>query len=209
MKSSTFLTLFLYFDTFVMGALAAVAIRHAYAHFRPHEPEKHHPASAAQNGHLPPEVRQHLLEAAQTKFQAVLDRSAVELEKDLTMTSLNMNKRLDKLGEEVVGREMQRYHEQLEELRKKTDAITQSAQAEVDTHQTDLKAKLEVEMEAEKQHLLQQIDTKLADAVASFLTETLQHNVDLGAPSAYLVSVLEEHKADFTKEVADENQTTK
>jgi len=41
--------------------------------------------------------------------------------------------------------------------------------------------------------------------VASFLTETLQHNVDLGAQSAYLTAMLEEHKADFAKEVADES----
>ena len=61
-------------------------------------------------------------------------------------------------------------------------------------------------MLAEKQRLLQQIDTKLADAVASFLMETLQHNVDLGAQSAYLTAMLEEHKTDFAKELSDESR---
>ena len=57
---------------------------------------------------------------------------------------------------------------------------------------------------AEKQQLIAQIDTKLADAVTSFLVETLGHNVDLGAQSDYLISVLDEHKAEFTKRVTDE-----
>ena len=56
--------------------------------------------------------------------------------------------------------------------------------------------------------MIQQIDTRLAEAVTSFLIETLQHNVDLGAQSAYLTAQLEEHKADFIKEVADETPAT-
>jgi hypothetical protein len=44
----------------------------------------------------------------------------------------------------------------------------------------------------------------LADAVASFLIETMQHNVDLGAQSTYLTTMLEEHKTELTKGIIDE-----
>ena len=71
-------------------------------------------------------------------------------------------------------------------------------------HQAELKAKMATEIEAEKQQLIKQTDTKLADAVASFLTETLGRNIDLGNQTEYLVSLLEEHKAEFIKEVGDE-----
>jgi hypothetical protein len=40
--------------------------------------------------------------------------------------------------------------------------------------------------------------------VASFLNETLQHNVDLGGQTEYLLSMLEEHKADFIREVGSD-----
>ena len=60
------------------------------------------------------------------------------------------------------------------------------------------------ELAAEKEQLAKLMDTKLADAVASFLMETLPHNVDLGAQSAYLTSMLEEHKAELVREVAGE-----
>jgi hypothetical protein len=48
------------------------------------------------------------------------------------------------------------------------------------------------------------MDTKLADAVTSFLMETLQHNVDLGAQSAYLTAMLDEHKDELVKGVKHE-----
>jgi hypothetical protein len=68
-----------------------------------------------------------------------------------------------------------------------------------DTLQHDLSATTK-----QVDNLVKQLATEMADAVGSFLQEALQHNIDLGEQSAYLVSVLEEHKADFIKEVADE-----
>jgi hypothetical protein len=73
--------------------------------------------------------------------------------------------------------------------------------AEVSKHEQEMKAKITQELEAEKERMLKQIDVKLGDAVGSFLVETLGHNVDLGSQTAYLAALLEEHKAEFAKEV--------
>lgn len=214
--SPTLLQLFLLLNVFLIGALTAVAVRHAYAHFRPsqHEPEKPH-HTPPQSAHLPPATRERLLQAAQANFQKVLERSAADLHHDLKTTTIQLNKQLEQLGAAIISDEMKRYQEGLDELRARTEITIGSAQSEITQHQAELKAKLvehQAELEAnmgeqiaaEKQQLIQQIDTKLADAVASFLTETLQHNVDLGAQSSYLTAMLEEHKAELTKGVSDE-----
>lgn len=214
--SPTLLQLFLLLNVFLIGALTAIGVRHAYAHFRPthHEPEKPHHAPA-QGAHLPPAVREQLLHAAQTNFQAVLTHSATELQHDLQTTALQLNKQLEKIGNQILNREMERYQASLDQLRTQAEVTMNGAQEEIAKHQADLKAKLterQAELEAsmaeqvaaDQQQLIQQIDTKLADAVASFLTETLQHNVDLGAQSAYLTAMLEEHKAELTKGVTSE-----
>lgn len=202
MKSSIFLQIFLLVDVFLIGVAASAAIRHALAHFRPHEHEHEKHPAPPQNGHLPPAVREQLLAKAQANFQNVLDRSATELAHDLEGTGTRLNKLLEQLGTEVASKEMERYRTELEDIRKQTETATRGAQAELAQHQTELKAKLAEEIETEKQQLLAQIDTRLADAVISFLTETLQHDVDLGAQTAYLTSMLEEHKAELAKEVA-------
>lgn len=197
-----------------MGVVAAIAGRHAYAHFRPQKAAAEKPHGQPQGAHLSPAVRDRLLETAQANFLTVLDRSAAELQHDLGTTAAQLNKLLEKLGTDIVGTEMERYHTQIDKLREKAEATIGGAQTEVAAHQAELKAKLDEQMmverqrlvdglTAEKQQLTQQIDTKLADAVASFLLETLQHNVDLGAQSTYLTAMLEEHKADFRREVAE------
>jgi hypothetical protein len=216
MTGTTVLQIFLLIDVFFIGVLAAIGGRHAYAHFRPgaHEPEK---PPASQNGHLPPSVREKLLADAQANFQAVLERSSAELQHDLKETAADINKLVEKQSTEVIGAELERYRARLAELQKQTEASVGGAQNQLAEHQTELKAKLDArqaeleaklaaDIETEKQRLLQQIDTKLADAVGSFLTETLQHNVDLGAQSNYLVATLEAHKADFTREVGHETK---
>lgn len=204
MDSALLLQIFLFVNVFVMGAVAAVAIRHAYLHFHPakHELEKH---PTPQGGHLPPAMREQLLKTAQANFEAVLERSGAELDHDLKVTTATLNKQLEKLGSEIVTTETERFHVILQDLRAQAETIVSSAQTEISGHQTEIKAKLTESMDAEKQRLIAQIDTKLADAVASFLTETLQHNVDLGAQSAYLTSLLEEHKDELIKGIKDEN----
>jgi len=214
--NATTLQIFLLVNVFLVGVVFAAAIRHAYAHFRPqsHEVEKPH-RPAAQPVHLPPEVKEHMLQTAQEHFQSVLDHSATELGNDLKSIVTQLNGRLEKLGTEIVSDEMKRYRMDLDQLRAQTEANISGAQTEINQHQTDLKskidqrrteleAKMDAEIAAEKQALIEQIDTKLADAVASFLTETLGHNVDLGAQNAYLIATLEEHKAELIKGIGDE-----
>ena len=213
--SLTVLQIFLITNVLIIGALTVIAIRHMIAHFRP-QPEEHHPLHNPENAaKLPRDVKEHLLKTAQINFQNILDHSAVELQKDLRVTGIQLNKRLDKLGLQMINDEMRLYHTTLEELRTQAEANIMSAQKEIDSHQADIKDqlskrqaeledKMKLEIAEEKKLVMQQLDTKLADAVASFLTETLGHDVDLGAQGAYLTSMLDEHKKEIIKGVVDE-----
>lgn len=199
----TFLQIFLLINVFIIGALSATAIRHAWAHFHPRPAKVDKPT--VQPVHLPPEVKEKLLEKAQADFKAILDKSANELQTDLQTTATELNKQLEKLGDAVVTSEAERYKTMLEALRVQAETVITTAQTDIKDHQTDLKAKITDNVKAEQEHLIAQLDTKLADAVSSFLTETLQHNVDLGAQVPYMLATLEEHKAELIKGINDEN----
>lgn len=211
---NSFLQVLLLINAFVIGAALATALHHAYAHYKSRTGKK--PQSPPeQTVHLPPDVREHLLETTKAHFQKIIDHSANELENDLKVTVNQLNTKLEKMATEIVNDEMKRYRMDLDQLRKQTEANISGAQTEINQHQSDLKdkidqrrkeleAKLEEEIATEKQTLTSHLDTKLADAVASFLGETLGHNVDLGSQNTYLVSMLEEHKAELIKEISDE-----
>ncbi len=206
MTAIAILQLFLLVDVFFAGVVASIAVRHAYAHFRPPPPEPDKPHAQAAGDHLPPAVKERLMQTSQAHFQAVLDHSAAQLQRELEATAAQINKNVGHLANEIVGDELENYRKQLDQLRKQAEDGMGGIRAEVAKHQAETEAKLAEELKAEKQWLVQQIDTKLADAVGSFLIDTLQHNIDLGSQSAYLTAMLEEHKGDFIKEVGNEKE---
>ncbi len=201
---------------FIMGLVAAAAIRHAYAHFHPEHHEAEHARATSEVVHVPPAVKQRLLETAESNFQKVLERTAIALQGELDNTSKHINAELEKFGAKIINDEMTRYNQDLDKLMHQTEVSLNSAQTDIDKHQAELtskiaeqqtilEAQLAEKMAAQEQTMLQNLDTKLADAVASFLTETLQHNVDLGAQSTYLTTMLDEHKAEIIGGVSRED----
>lgn len=226
MGGLSLLQVFLVINVFIIGGLSVLAVQYALAHYRP-KPEPEKPKPANPDGHLPAAVKQKLLQTAQANFQTVLERSTAELQHDLQTTTTQLNRALGKIGTEIVGNEMERYRLQLESVRKQAENAIGNAQDDIAKHQAELKAELDkaradmaaklaqeigeqkqaavAEILAEKQQLIKQIDTKLGDAVASFLIENLGHNVDLGAQTPYLTALLEDHKAELKKELGDGN----
>jgi hypothetical protein len=200
MKLSTFLEIFLLVDIFIAGAAAAVALRHGRAHMRGKEAKKNEPTPSE----LSHATREQLLKEASEQFEEAMSQTTAKLQNDMAATAERINKLLDHIGTDIVGKEMESYRDDLIHLRKTAQADMSQIGNEIARHEAELKAKMAGEVEAEKQKLIARLDTGLADAVASFLVETLQHNVDLGAQTAYLTAMLEEHKAELIKGVSGE-----
>jgi hypothetical protein len=177
------LQIFIYLQVFAMGILAAVAAYYARAHF------SSKPAPQAEHeAHLPPaitvdlphEVRERLVEASQKQFNDILGHSADKLQQDLGVTTGHINNLVLRLASEIVSSELERYRKDLSKLHEQAQANMGGISQEVAKHEEEVKAKISQELEAEKQRLLVQIDTKLADALGSFLLEALGKNIDLG-----------------------------
>jgi hypothetical protein len=204
---NTLLQLFLLVQVFILGVLVAVAAMHYLTHIKSGKNE--HPNDQAQQiikpVELPQEVKDGLIKASQVQFEVAVEKAAQQLQGNLASTNEQINALVMRLATEVVSSELERYKSDLAALQQQTKTDMSGISAEVAKHQEELKAQIAQELEAEKQKLIQQIDTKLADAVGSFLLEALGHNVDLGSQSAYLLAILEEHKADFVKEVENDN----
>ena len=204
-----YLQLFLGLNIFLIGVFAANAMRHAYAHFWPHKPAADDRLnilrSPAKPGQLPSALREHLLEVAQADFQHVLKKASEEFQKDLDYTSEHINKQIERMGSETVSNQIEQYLVKLAGLQKQTEDQLLGANNELTKYQVELRQKVIEEVAAEKQSLIKQLDTKVADAVQSFLLEAMQHNIDLGAQSAYLIKMLEEHKSELIKGIYDEN----
>jgi F0F1-type ATP synthase membrane subunit b/b' len=203
----TFLQIFLIINAFIIGGLLTIAVQHAYAHFHPQKIEEKKVPAMTQDrtARLPIEVREQLLADAHKKYQLMLDRAGNELEKDLASTSGMLTDQLKRIGAKIVNDELEQYKGTLRDMHVQADEAINGGRKDIATYQQEMREKLTAEVSVEKERLVGLIDTSLSDAVTSFLIETLQHDVDLGAQAPYLTKMLEEHKDEFKKSVADEN----
>ncbi len=204
MTLTTFIQVFLIVDVFFIGFLTAVGTRHALMHYRP---EKHEPEQApvvVPDIALPAATKERLIKETTLHYQKVLESSADVLQGDLKLTSEKINDLLERLAAEIVGNELERYRVELNRLHTQVVADMGGIKKQMEGSEAEIKAQYAAAYELEKQNMIKQIDARLGDAVGSFLLETLQHNVDLGAQEAYLMALLEEHKEDFKKAVTYE-----
>lgn len=103
-----------------------------------------------------------------------------------------------------------REQSELEASIKEREAAFAKRQAELDSKlaeqqkiylekQAAAEAKMVEDMKLKRDELSRQIDARLSEAVASFLTDALQYNIDLGSQGDYLVQVLEQHKDELKR----------
>lgn len=206
-----FLLIFLLINGVIAGIAGTLALQHGLAHFRPKDK-----AGQPKADPLPkmlPAMKKQLLAEAETKFRGQIEKSTQELDQNIQKTSAELTNHVTKIGGQIIETEMKRYRDSLEALRVQTEQIVKQAQAGVAQHQTDLSnrytevqadlhEKLKADIAAEKEKLVAQTDAKLSDAVMSFLMETLQHDIDLGAQTKYILAALDEHKDEIVKEIA-------
>lgn len=204
MGGSVGLQIFLLLDMFFIGVLTTLAVQHFVLHRRDKKKSAElTPVKSLPPVHMSHELKERLVKESQSRFREAVQESTTELQNELEATSSQINVAMQRIGGEIVGNELERYRVNLNQIREQAEKTIQVAQTELVKHQEELHAELSKEIEAQKAFLIQQLDTKVSDAVVSFLVEALQHNVDLGAQTPYLTALLEEHKAEFKQEVDD------
>ncbi len=197
-----FLQIFLYFDVFIIGVAATLAIRHGREHLRV---KKSLPAASIVHSQketaIPKELKQQLIEESEEEYRKILEHSSSRLSKELEQTVERINATVKKMTEDIVSKELESYKHLFEQYKDSAVREFDGSKEQTAQYQNELKAKLNQEVEQEKQRLLVLIDNKLSDAVMAFLLEAMQHEVDLGAQSDYLLKLLEEHKEEFKQAV--------
>ena len=198
-----FLQIFLYVDVFIIGVAATLAFRHGREHLRvkkslPTLSAPHHQTETA----LPKELKQQLIEESEEEYRKILEHSTARLNKELDETIERINSSVKKMSADIVTKELSSYEHLFEQYKENAVKEFDGTKDQAAQYQSELKAKLNAEMQQEKDRLLALIDNKLSDAVMAFLLEAMQHEVDLGAQSDYLLKLLEEHKEEFKQAVS-------
>ena len=211
MGGSIWFDIFILVNVFLIGALTATAVRHAYAHYRPHPDEKKYQPNVS-TIRMNPEVRERLLKEAEVHFQRIVADTSQRLHNELDATTKKLGQNLDALGSSLLEDEMSRFKKDITLLRERTETTIEQTEKVIAQHEKEVDESIAAQQKAiednvtaeTQKHIAKRaadIDTKLSDAVMALLDEALQHNVDLGAQSEYLLARLEEHKNDLKKDI--------
>lgn len=138
---------------------------------------------------------------AEARYQQAIESAAGQFSQDLDATSQLINDQIKRLSVEIISQELEQYKADIDRLRQEAAASLGQVTTAVQEERQKMQEAMEAEVAAEKQRRLAEFEAKLGETVSSFLLETLKHNVDLGAQSAYLMATLEEHKAELVAEV--------
>ncbi len=214
-----YLQLFLGLNAFVLGVVATWAYTHWHKHIRPtNAPKEVENATAHTELELPEGFKEELLRASARDLGATLRSTRAHFEEDLDKTASHLNGMLEKFGSDIVNDEMNLFQTRIKEIREATATKIDTVQNQTAEHQQQLEAAiearrieleqaLEAEITAEKARVLSVLDTKLSNAMTSFLLEALESEVDLGAQTPHLIAELEAHKDELKKEVGHGEST--
>lgn len=147
-----------------------------------------------------PDLAQETREA-EARYQQAIESAAGQFSQDLDATSQLINDQIKRMSVEIISQELEQYKADIDRLRQEAAASLGQVTTAVQEERQKMQQAMEAEVAAEKQRRLAEFEAKLGETVSSFLLETLKHNVDLGAQSAYLMATLEEHKAELVAEV--------
>jgi GTPase involved in cell partitioning and DNA repair len=138
---------------------------------------------------------------ARTQLLTAAKDAAKRLQDSLNNSVDQIASNINDMTSTQLSQEFEKYQVSLQALRDQSITEFNKIQKELDTRKAELLEHLEREVTKEQARRVDQFNTKLNDVVASYLTETLGTQIDLGAQSAYLFAALEQHKEDIKKDI--------
>lgn len=139
------------------------------------------------------EVREKLIKSG--------EEAAKRLQQSLTNTVDQITADINDMTSTQLAQEFEKYQVSLQALRDQSITEFNKVQKELDQEKTRLIEHLDKEVAAEREKRMDQFNQRLNDVVASYLTESLGNQVDLGAQSTYIFAALQQHKEDIKRDV--------
>jgi len=191
--STLLLQIFILINAVLLGVIATLAIQHGRAHFSNKKAVKLPPPTPPEAMAFDPEVKQRILQQAESSFQQVVDKSVASLENDLLNTTAKLRTQLERFGHDAEGEEAERYHKTISELHDQAKTILGSAQSAIVGHQTEITEKLTVRQAELENELVE----KITELEQELVTRQAELQAELNERQAELEAKLAKHHAEL------------
>lgn len=138
---------------------------------------------------------------ARDKLFQTAEAAAKRLKESLENTVDQLASNINDMTSTQLAQEFEKYQVSLQALRDQSINEFGDIQKELQHRRAELLDQLERSVAKEQAKRVDQLADRLNDVVASYLTETLGNQVDLGAQATYIFSQLQAHKDDIKRDI--------
>jgi hypothetical protein len=138
---------------------------------------------------------------ARDSMHIVVGKAAQELGDSLSATIASLTTKTEDMAKITLAQEFEKYQTTLGALRDETIKEFNELQKQLDKRREELTEDMEANVQKDREARMDAFNTRLGDVVSSYLVETLDKGVDLGAQAGYVVRMLETHKDEIKKDV--------
>lgn len=150
---------------------------------------------------LTPEEVHEISNKAEQDMAIAVAKASQDAQAVLTRTVTSLNDRVKVMIADTLSKELHAYNSGLSELRKETLDEFSSVKDQLDAQRDKLEAEFKQAIAEERKAELDRVHDRMADVVTSYIVDSLDKNVDLGAQMEYILATLEENKEDIKKDV--------
>lgn len=105
---------------------------------------------------------------------------------------------------QIINGELEEYRQAIREAKSAAENVGKDIEQQLSEYQLKIEEQVQSAVREEKQRLLAELDTKLADVISHYLLQALGEGVDLGAQGQHILAELEAHKEDIKRDMNDE-----
>lgn len=140
-------------------------------------------------------------EDAREELREAIEKSAEMLRASMEATIGGLNARTEEMVTTTLTQEFEKYQVSFAALREETIKDFSKLQKQLDKDRLKLSEDLERLVAKDREERMEAFNARLGDVVSSYIVETLDKGVDLGAQSAYILRTLEAHRDDIKRDV--------
>lgn len=138
---------------------------------------------------------------AREGLKRAIEHSSDMLRASMEATISGLNVKTEEMVTTALAQEFEKYQVSFAALREETIKDFTKLQKELDDDRVRLTEGLESLVAKDREARMDAFNTRLGDVVSSYIVETLDKGIDLGAQSSYIMRTLEAHKEDMKKDV--------
>lgn len=147
------------------------------------------------------EFREELRNRGRLHFEKIIGENAMFLQQDLRLTTSQINEYMKQEITKTLQEEFAKYEQSIEDAKKQAMDAMQKTQVALEEERQILRQKLEGEVDAQRERLIQRFEENMGEIVNHYVLDAIGNEIDLSDQLEYIIGELETNKQTMVEDI--------